>query len=156
MQSICPASCRPILLTATAVAVLVAAGCADGNKPYPVKGTVLWENGRPAKELAGGTVLFQSDELKKSADGEIQADGTYRLSSKAMNDGALPGKYRVSVAPPMQSEPGERRPQGRFQGNEIVDRRYQNLQTSTSEVTVERKSNDIPITVHGEAPQPKK
>jgi hypothetical protein len=128
-----------VFLLGVAAATLVAAGCSgDANQPYPVQGTVFLD-GQPATELAGGTVFFNSSELHKSASGEIKSDGTYRLSSLKKDDGAIPGKYEVSISPPETSGAGERagkRPGAKpaaFKGPE------------QQEVTVEAKSNDIPI-----------
>jgi hypothetical protein len=96
---------RGLLLGLAAVIAFVAAGCAGPNDAYPVKGTVLLD-GQPATELAGGTVTFDSAELHKSASGEIQADGTYQLSSLTKNDGAIPGTYQVTVSPPETAATG--------------------------------------------------
>jgi hypothetical protein len=123
----------------TAAAVLVTAGCAGGaDTPYPVQGTVFLD-GQPAKELAGGTVTFNSTELHKSASGEVQADGTYRLGSLKADDGAIPGKYEVTVSPPETPASGERgsRP---AEANTVVFEGPENR-----EVTVERRTNNIPI-----------
>jgi hypothetical protein len=120
------------------VAAFVAAGCGGADSPSPVRGTVYLD-GQPATELAGGTVTFNSEELQRSASGEIQADGTYRLGSLKKDDGALPGKYQVTVSPPEVSGAGERG--GRGPGAKpVAFRQPENL-----EVTVERKTNDIPI-----------
>jgi hypothetical protein len=121
-----------------ALAVLLVAGCSGANTLYPVHGTVYLD-GQPATELAGGTVTLNSGELHKSASGQIQTDGTYRLGSLRQDDGALPGKYEVTVAPPegaARSERGGRRraaPLLVFEG------------PTEREVTVERRANDIPL-----------
>jgi hypothetical protein len=117
---------------------LAAAGCRGAGDPYPVQGTVYLD-GQPATELAGGTVTFNSAELQKSASGEIQADGTYRLGTVRKGDGAVPGKYQVTVSPPEARAKGERgggapAPEpAAFEGPE------------EPEVTVERRANDIPV-----------
>jgi hypothetical protein len=128
------------------VAAFVAAGCGGGaDSPSPVRGTVYLD-GQPATELAGGTVTFNSEELHRSASGEIQPDGTYRLSSLKKDDGAIPGKYQVTVSPPEVSGSGERG--GRGAGAKpAAFRQPENL-----EVTVERKTNDIPIQLQRGAP----
>jgi hypothetical protein len=130
---------RGPLLRLTAVAALVAAGCGGGpDTPYPVQGTVYLDE-EPARELAGGTVTFNSTELHKSASGEIQADGTYRLGTLKPGDGAIPGKYQVTVSPPEKAGGGERG--GRRPAAKPVSFRG----PKDPEVTVERKTNDIPI-----------
>jgi hypothetical protein len=133
---------RGLLLGVTALTALVAAGCGGGaGTPYPVHGTVYLD-GQPAKELAGGTVTFSSSALRKSASGEIQTDGTYRLGTLEKDDGAIPGPYQVTVSPPETAGAGERggrRPTAKpspFWGPE------------NQEVTVEPKTNDVPIHLH--------
>jgi hypothetical protein len=138
---------RGLLLGVTAVAAFVAAGCAGGvNSPHPVKGTVYLD-GQPAKELAGGTVTFNSTELHKSASGEIQADGTYRLGSLKQNDGAIPGTYQVTVSPPETTAAGERGDGRRAAPNPV---RFEGPEDQ--EVTVEPRANDIPIHLRRRGP----
>jgi hypothetical protein len=119
---------------------LVAAGCAGGaNTPYPVHGTVFLD-GQPAAELAGWTVTFTSAELHKSASGEIQADGTYRLGTWKKDDGAFPGTYQVSVSPPESagaSERGNNRPATPKPASVVAP--------ANLEVVVAQTTNDIPI-----------
>ena len=138
-MKIIPCRCRHALLFIVTVAALVAAGCGGGpNTPYPVRGTVFLD-GEPAIELAGGTVMFTSSELKKSAHGEIKADGTYALGSASANDGAIPGKYEVTVSPPETSRQSERvKSKSAVKGAAFI-------QPKNLEVTVERQANDIPI-----------
>jgi hypothetical protein len=124
-----------------AAAASVAAGCGGANSSYPVQGTVYLD-GQPAEELAGGTVTFNSPELHKSASGTIEANGTYRLGGVKKGDGAIPGKYQVTVSPPEAPASGERG--GRRGAAKTV--RFE--VPKDLEVTVERKSNDIPIQLH--------
>jgi hypothetical protein len=142
---------RPLrggLLVCLAAIAFVAAGCAGPNSPYPVKGTVYLD-GQPATELAGGTVMFDSGELHKSASGEIQADGTYRLGSLTKNDGAIPGAYHVTVSPPESAPAGER-------GKRVPGTKSAAfVEPQDLVVTVEQKTNDIPIQLQrrGTAPR---
>ena len=83
-------------------ALLAAAGCSsDPHKPYPIKGVILFENGQPAKELAGYSVTFMptSGEGLPSSFGNVEEDGTFVLSCKRQGDGAVAGKHQVVVAP---------------------------------------------------------
>jgi hypothetical protein len=130
----CRAAYRGLLLGVT----LLIAGCGGANTPYPVGGTVYLD-GQPAKELAGGTVTFNSPELRKSASGTIQADGTYRLGSLKQDDGALPGKYDVTVAPPEVAAAGERGGRRRAAPPLVFEG------PTEREVTVERGANDITL-----------
>jgi hypothetical protein len=132
---------RTLLLPILVAAALVTAGCGGANSPHPVQGTVYLD-GQPATELAGGTVMFNSSELGRSASGEIQADGTYRLSSLKKDDGAIPGKYQVTVSPPETPAKSERGRRG-GESKGIAFEEPKNL-----EATVEAKSNDVPIQLH--------
>ena len=69
------------------------AGCGSGELPVaPVEGTVLY-NGKP---LTSGVVTFLPA-TGPVATGEIQSDGTFRLSTYGDGDGAVLGKHQVSI-----------------------------------------------------------
>jgi hypothetical protein len=102
-----------------ALVLLAAAGCGGGTAhppAYPVSGRVLDAAGRPAEKAV---VTFHragagSNDAKPSA--RVAADGTFRLSTYAENDGAPAGEYAVTVVwpgpPPkdLRSDPGEEGP----------------------------------------------
>lgn len=127
--------------------LLVGIGC-GGTGPYPVEGKVLWADGSPAKELAGGMVAYDlitnDPKGKMSAYGEISSEGSYRLTTLKPGDGAMPGKHRVMVSGRAYPEAlaHERPP-----GPPILDPRFYAFDTAKIEVTVEPKSNTIPIKV---------
>jgi hypothetical protein len=74
-----------------------AAGC--GSKTYQVGGKVSFSDGTPVD--AGWVVFAPVDsQATVGARGRIQSDGTYQVGTYKEGDGALPGKYRVSVLPP--------------------------------------------------------
>src|SRR5262249_8071101 len=113
----------------------------------PVQGRVFFEDGQPATEASGGLVTFTSRELHVSAIGNIEPDGTYRLTTTNKNDGAIPGTYQVTVANPELPEQGDLvrlQPSGE---KKIIDLRFADVTTSDLEVKVEAKSNDIPLKV---------
>jgi hypothetical protein len=123
-----------------ALVSLVAAGC-GGNTTFPVEGKVVFKDGTP---LHGGLVMFElvgDDAAKTCARGDIQPDGTFRLSTFKRNDGALPGRHRVSVTQPL--------PKGRESelGKRIIHRRFEDYDTSQLEFTIERGKNQITIEV---------
>src|SRR5262245_63989625 len=95
-----------VLLSVAGLILTMAAGC--GPSLYPVEGKVTLEDGNP---MPSGIVSFEMQEGEKlvMARGTIAGDGSYRLGTYKAGDGALPGKYRVLVAPPPTSS-GDPRP----------------------------------------------
>jgi len=90
--------------------LLVLAGCNDGPKMVPVTGKVIY-NGRP---LEFGVVMFQPPN-GQPAQGQVQPDGTYTLSTYRLNDGAVVARHKVRVAcyesmsPSFVKGPGEQK-----------------------------------------------
>jgi len=88
---------KTVLSLWAAIPVVVAVvGCGDsGGLPrrYPVSGTVTY-NGKP---LERGNINFAPDDAKGRAAGGTISNGRYSLTTQDPDDGALPGKYRVSV-----------------------------------------------------------
>src|SRR5260370_23831932 len=92
-----PGSFRLLVLPVLFLLVAGMSGCSSGL--YPVKGKVVFKDGTPLK---GGIVVFESlDHDRVMARGDIGSDGTFSLSTNKPGDGALPGKYRVLVSPPL-------------------------------------------------------
>ena len=97
-----------------------------------VQGKVSYK-GQPVTK---GTVTFQSDG-GQTATGEIQPDGTYKLSTFAKDDGALPGRHKVMIIandsdPTLMpgSSPGYKPPK------DLVPKKYALLETSGLEADV--------------------
>ena len=112
------------------------AGC--GSKgPYPVRGKLEYDDGKPLKELAGFRVTFTAEALGKSAIGDIQEDGTFRLTSEKPDDGAYPGEYKVIVSQPHPEpdRPEKRRP--------VVDLKYEDPERTDLKATVTQGPNDF-------------
>src|SRR5947209_5023568 len=87
--SLCGGRGRLLAYQVVVVAGLVCcAGC--GSNTYPVEGKVVWADGSPITELAGGMVQFESEKLTPnvSARGTIQPDGTFRIGTHNPDDGA--------------------------------------------------------------------
>jgi hypothetical protein len=74
------------------------------QKTVPVSG-VLTYKGKP---VPNASVVFQSLDGKVSSWGTTDAAGTFTLSTYATQDGAPPGKYKVTVSAgaPKEVEPG--------------------------------------------------
>jgi hypothetical protein len=122
---------------------LVASVCLCGcsAETYPVQGTVQFEDGRAAGELAGGFVSFQGVERQISAQGEIRGDGTFELSTFAEGDGAFPGAYRVLVTPPPWEGSEGRRVQ------RLIDPAFSDPEKTPLEVEVMPKRNQVTLPV---------
>ncbi len=82
--------------------LLVSAGCGQ-KATVPLRGVVKLD-GRP---LTGATVYFLAQEVGgRDAVGTTDAAGVFRLSTFEPGDGALPGKYKVTVHPATEAVPG--------------------------------------------------
>jgi hypothetical protein len=123
-------SASSIILMAGVLTTLVGCG---GERAYPVRGQLVYEDGQPVKELAGFTITFTSETLHKSARGNIDENGSFQLSQ----NGAFPGLYKVILTQPHPNpERGEsRRP--------VVDEAYEEPVKSTLSADVEAKNNDF-------------
>jgi hypothetical protein len=83
-------------------------GCGGATKPVPVEGKVTLD-GQP---VAGAAVSFlMGPGTPQPAHGETQEDGSYRINTANLGEGALPGEYKVTVVweppPPPQFRSGE-------------------------------------------------
>src|SRR5262249_16971240 len=85
--------CGLLIAAGSALSIV---GCGDDSglgKRYPVSGTVTYKE----KPLESGTINFAPVDAKARAAGGTISDAKYSLTTQDPNDGALPGKYRVSV-----------------------------------------------------------
>jgi hypothetical protein len=73
------------------------AGCKNSNEleTAPASGKVLLDG----KPLSRGTVTFVPPR-GRVANGDIQSDGTFKLSTYRPNDGAIVGKHKAAVLVP--------------------------------------------------------
>ncbi|MBN2291376.1 MAG: hypothetical protein JXM70_03060 [Pirellulales bacterium] len=111
-------------------------GCGSSDLPvYAVNGRVTFPDGAP---VGAGWVEFRPIEAPRPvvSRGEIQADGTFELSTFKPNDGAIKGRHRAIVKPKMLFLKKER--------TEVpavaIDPRFGSYETSNLEFTV----NDNP------------
>jgi hypothetical protein len=119
-------------------------GCAGGG-PYPVEGTVFWEDGTPAKELALSSVIFDLPEKQTSARGVVQADGSFRLTTNKPNDGALAGDYKVMVVEAGRKALGG--PDASLLAPGFLDSRYADPRTTDLTASVVPGKNVIALKV---------
>ena len=76
-------------------ALALLAGCDSGGrqKTAVVNGKVTYRS----KPVAGGTVTFIPDAGGPPASGELNADGTFTLTTYKSGDGAVVGKHKVFI-----------------------------------------------------------
>lgn len=122
-----------LLMVALVLAGL--SGC-RGEGPYAVRGSVVDDvDGKPIKELAGFTITFTSETCGKSATGNLDEKGDFRLTSSRNGDGAFPGDYKVVLTQPQANpERGEYR-------QAVVDVGYEHPRTTKLRARVEPKGN---------------
>lgn len=124
------------------------AGCGNGKlTTQPVSGKVSFNR----KPLTHGTVILQPD-VGPVAQGEIQKDGSFRLSSYQPNDGAVIGRHRVTVVSrgkPRNGPVGEPLP-----GKLLIPEKYTNAETSGIDVDI-KPSDNKPLLVELTGPAPK-
>jgi hypothetical protein len=121
---------------------LFAAGC--GSRTVPVEGVVVYSDApdAPATDLAGYVITFESDGADgkpASATGTVGADGTFRVSTFKEGDGALKGKQKVAITPPIL-ESGSSAPSK-------IQAKYHDLRTSGLEANIEPGTNKVKLTV---------
>jgi len=75
---------------------ILLAGCSgDDLEPvYPVTGTITMKG----KPVEGAIVAFTPTEGGTAASGTTDAAGVYKLTTRSAGDGAVAGKYNISVA----------------------------------------------------------
>lgn len=118
-----------------------AAGCGPGMGQ--IEGKIVWSDGSPAKELSGGQVVFESEELKTSARGEIDSEGHFRLRTNKPDDGAAVGEYAVAIIEHRLSTGGE----GSSLAAPKIETRYYDMKTSNLKATVKPGVNPVTLTV---------
>jgi hypothetical protein len=143
------------LLTLASLCVLTITGCGadDLGRRYSVSGTVTYK-GQPVEK---GTITFTpSDANGRVATGTIE-NGKYTLSTLGDNDGALPGKYMVSMSAReidlSIAEKNAEKTGGMLRQDDVakayakakmdIPAKYELAETSGLTATVEQKSNTI-------------
>jgi hypothetical protein len=83
-----------------AVALVMVAGCTRYQDPpmtYPVSGKVLLSNGQPA--YPASITFCAKDKPGNDAMALTEPDGSFVLGTFSKDDGALPGRYAVTIEP---------------------------------------------------------
>jgi hypothetical protein len=128
------------------VAVLLG-GC-GGSGLCPVEGKVLWQDGSPATELAGSQVMFEHAAANTSAQGTIQPDATFRMTTNAPNDGVLAGEHRILIVEvgrrPVEGADGEA---GTTLEPGKLDPKFADPSASNLTATIKPGTNQVTLTV---------
>lgn len=137
------ADTRPLRIAAI-TAITLCVGC-GGTGTYPVEGKIEFNDGKPAIELAGGTVMFegQGEKTRFSALGVIDKQAGFRLTTTKKDDGVPAGKYKVLVSPPEDEQQQDDRPVKKRRA--VIDPRYQSLEATDLEVLIEKKRNEVTL-----------
>jgi len=116
---------------------MVLAGCGRGAAKAQVSGKVLYKDGSVPK---GGVCVVRFEpaadspaEIRKTATGSIEADGSFQLSTQKPGDGIYLGKYNVTFA--VWKAPRE--------PVSLVKEIYTNPATTPYHVTVEDDMDDL-------------
>lgn len=126
----------------------VAAVCMSGCGPAGVHGRVTYDGKPVAADWTNHVeceICFRPADDRRPACGNINADGFYRLSSFTKGDGAIPGKYTVTIKA-VKVHPSS---EGSHGGNDwlewLVPKRYENQATSGLTAVVESDDTEINI-----------
>jgi hypothetical protein len=144
----------PLLAASAAIAFFAfcSMGCDSGGmQTYPAGGTVSFTDGTP---LSAGNVSFRALDVKgnPSAKGEIQPDGSFKLSTVETEDGAVLGKHQAIV-----SAPAPRPPRGGGWAappvGPKIDARFSSYDTSGLEFTVTDDAGENQFKIEVTPPQ---
>jgi hypothetical protein len=116
-------------------------GC--GASMGQVEGKIVWSDGSPAKELAGGQVIFESQQMRITARGEIGPNGEFTLRTAKEGDGAQVGEYDVAIVEHRVATGGEGSP---VAPQKLPDK-YYDFKTSGLKATVKPGNTPVTLTV---------
>ncbi len=88
---------RP-LVSALFLGALALSGCGSNEGPHAsptvqVKGKITYQG----KPMSKGEITFEPVNIGREAQGAIQSDGTYVMTTFKKDDGAVPGVHRVAI-----------------------------------------------------------
>lgn len=118
--------------------MILGAGCGQ-RLIYPVKGQIVDKAGNPVPGMKGSTVEFDCLDAKSSANGVVDENGAFQLSTKVVGDGAHVGKHRVAI---LRLDRGPD-----VQVPHVIDPKYEAFETSGLTASVEPRDNSIKLEV---------
>jgi len=141
-----------ILVSCCACAVPILAGCGPGfPETADVSGRVT-HGGKPVPE---GRILFWPEE-GRPAMGQIEPDGSYKLTTFAEGDGATPGVHKVTIKATRVHFPGGRDvpPEAASSGKPFVEwlvpPKYERVETTPLTADVQPGENTIDFNLPSE------
>jgi hypothetical protein len=111
-------------------------GCGPGTSG--AKGTAKLKDGTA---LPGGTVVLFSVGGGSSAYADIQSDGTFVLGTLDVDDGAIPGEYKVVVTATTSGEHDESG--GGGESKSLVHTKYNSVETTDLSVEIVSGENTL-------------
>lgn len=119
-------------------------GCSQQPPTYPVHGMVIYPDGKP---VTRGTIEFEPVGTTKpmTASGEIRSDGTFRLGTYRLDDGAVAGEHRAAVISDYSIGTGVERP-GEIPPAQLGSK-FRSVKTSGLKFRVEPRMNNFVIDV---------
>src|SRR5687768_11954197 len=112
-------------------------GCNNGPRTYPVSGTVVFSNGKPA---TFGIIEFTPVDSGPGARAAIAADGSFTLKT-GDHDGAVAGKHRIAIIQLFARDGVDPKARHHMHASRLVHAKHARFETSELERTVEPKQN---------------
>ncbi|MFT5526183.1 MAG: hypothetical protein ACI9G1_004762 [Pirellulaceae bacterium] len=117
--------------------LLIFSGC--GTNIVPMKGKVVFsDDQKVATELEGYYLSFFCVADDTMATANINADGTFEISTFGDLDGLKLGEFRVTINPPVDNNTGEM-----IEDNLVYDPKYNTFQHTDLTVTVTAETKEI-------------
>jgi hypothetical protein len=132
--------------TGTVLVVLALSACGAGNNLHETTGKVTYK-GQPA---VGAIVYFNQKgadpKTAHTASGVVGPDGTYKLETGNLGEGAAPGQYTVLIRWPVEDAKDPKRVVSRNDTNtpDRLKRKYFNSDKPLLEATITTGKNVIP------------
>ena len=123
-------------ITLTFLTLVACGGCGGGPAAGPPVGQTVAIQGKISymgQPLSHGTIQFEPEDSGREANGNIQPDGTFTLTTFRNGDGAIPGTHRVAV-----SGTGD-------DGKVVVPVQFRNASSSKVEVEVSTDKTEYAI-----------
>lgn len=149
---------RSIVRFTSCIALVTAllTGCGGGSK-HPRTAAVSGKVTFDGKPLETGSLLFVPVGGGPSAQGQINADGTYSLGTFTETDGAVLGQFKVMITAYSIPAGAAVLPENEGRGNEgiksLIPEIYSDLEKSGLTATVTETANTIDFDLVKQAPK---